>query len=83
MSEKMCSESHESYLKCLIYLQEYQGLQSPRKLTFVVEATEGCNINLGKCAKRVKSTKFVKQILMTYAKILVISKLPKRFTKSS
>jgi hypothetical protein len=25
----------------------------------MVEATEGCNINRGKCAKRVKSTKFV------------------------
>jgi hypothetical protein len=25
----------------------------------MVEATEGCDINQGKCAKRVKSTKFV------------------------
>jgi hypothetical protein len=25
----------------------------------MVETTEGCNINRGKCAKRVKSTKFV------------------------
>jgi hypothetical protein len=36
----------------------------------VVEATEGCDINPGKCAKRAKSTKFVKQILSTYARIL-------------
>jgi hypothetical protein len=49
----------------------------------VVEATEGCDINPGKCAKRAKSTKSVKQILSTYARIPVISKLAKRFTKSS
>jgi hypothetical protein len=40
----------------------------------MVEATEGCNINQGKCAKRVKSTKFVKQILSTCITLLVISK---------
>jgi hypothetical protein len=40
----------------------------------MVEATEGCNINQGKCAKRVKSTKFVKQILSTCVTLLVISK---------
>jgi hypothetical protein len=28
----------------------------------MVEATEGCDINQGKCAKRAKSKKFVKQI---------------------
>jgi hypothetical protein len=32
----------------------------------VVEATEGGNINPGKCAEQAKSTKFVKQILSTY-----------------
>jgi hypothetical protein len=47
----------------------------------MVEATEGCDINLSKCAKRAKSTKFVKQILSTYTRILVISKLAKQFTK--
>jgi hypothetical protein len=49
----------------------------------MVEATKGCDINPGKRAKRAKSTKFVKQILSTYAKILVISKLAKQFTKKS
>jgi hypothetical protein len=43
----------------------------------VVEATEGCDINPGKYAKRAKSTKFMKQILSTYARIPVISKLAK------
>jgi hypothetical protein len=32
----------------------------------MVEATEGCDINQGKCAKRVKSTKFVKQIYIAW-----------------
>jgi hypothetical protein len=41
----------------------------------MVEATEGCNINQGKCAKQVKSTKFMKQILSTCITLLVISKL--------
>jgi hypothetical protein len=49
----------------------------------MVEATEGCDINPGKCVKRAKYTKFVKQILSTYTRIPVISKLAKRFTKSS
>jgi hypothetical protein len=35
MREKMWSESHESYLQWLIFLQEAKGLQTPRKLTFV------------------------------------------------
>jgi hypothetical protein len=43
----------------------------------VVEATYGCDINPGKYAKQEKSTKFVKQILSTYTRIPVISKLAK------
>jgi hypothetical protein len=38
----------------------------------MVEANEGCDINWGRCAKRVKSTKFVKQILSSYTRIVVI-----------
>jgi hypothetical protein len=39
----------------------------------MVEATEGFDINQGKYAERLKSTKFVKQILSTYTRIFVIS----------
>jgi hypothetical protein len=49
----------------------------------VVEATEGCNINPGKCAEQAKSTKLVKQILSTYTAFFVISKLAKQFAKKS
>jgi hypothetical protein len=49
----------------------------------VVEATEGCDINLGKCAKRVKSTIFVKKILPTCITLLEISKLTKNSQKVS
>jgi hypothetical protein len=47
----------------------------------VVEATEGCNINQGKCTKRVKSTKFVKQVLPTCITLLTISKFAKNYQK--
>jgi hypothetical protein len=47
----------------------------------VVEATQGCDINPGKCAKQAKSTKSVKQILSTYARIPMISKSTKQFVK--
>jgi hypothetical protein len=50
-------------------------------LIIVVEATEGCNINQGKCAKRVKSTKFVKQILSTCITLLTISKFAENSQK--
>jgi aconitase B len=43
----------------------------------MVEATEGSNINQGKSAKRVKSTKFVKQILSTCITLFMISKFAK------
>jgi hypothetical protein len=43
----------------------------------VVEATESCDINPDKYAKRAKCTKFVKQIFLTYANFPVISKLVK------
>jgi hypothetical protein len=47
----------------------------------MVEATEGCNINQGKCAKRVKSTKFVKQILSTCDTLFMISKFMNSYQK--
>jgi hypothetical protein len=43
----------------------------------MVQATVGCDINPGKYAKREKSTKFVKQILSTRARVPVNSKLAK------
>jgi hypothetical protein len=45
------------------------------------EATKGCDINHGKRAKRVKSTKFVEQILSTCITLLEISKLAKNSKK--
>jgi hypothetical protein len=47
----------------------------------MVEATKGCDINQGKYAKRVKCTKFMKQILLTYVTLLEISKLTKNSQK--
>jgi hypothetical protein len=47
----------------------------------MVEANEGCDINQGKCAKRVKSTKLVKQILLTCTTLYEISKLAKNSQK--
>jgi hypothetical protein len=49
----------------------------------MVEATEGCDINQGRYAKQVKSTKFVKQILSTYTRIFAISGFAKQSTVSS
>jgi hypothetical protein len=49
----------------------------------MVEATKGCDINRGRYAKRVKSTKFVKQILSTYTTIVVISGFVKQFVAGS
>jgi hypothetical protein len=49
----------------------------------MVEATESCDINRGKYAKRVKSTKFIKQILSTYTTIVVISGFVKQFAAGS
>jgi hypothetical protein len=49
----------------------------------MVEATESCDINRGKYAKIVKSTKFVKQILSTYATIVMISGFAKKFAAGS
>jgi hypothetical protein len=46
----------------------------------LVEATEGCNINQGKCARQVKSTKFVKQILSTRNTLLDF-KIREQFSK--
>jgi hypothetical protein len=45
----------------------------------MVEATKSCDINRGKCANSVKSTKFVKQILLTYTTIIVILGFTKQF----
>jgi hypothetical protein len=49
----------------------------------MVEATESCDINRGRIAKRVKSTKFVKQIWSTYTTIVVISGFAKQFAAGS
>jgi hypothetical protein len=49
----------------------------------MVEATKGCDINQGKYAKRVKSTKFVKQILLTYTRIFMILGFTKQSAASS
>jgi hypothetical protein len=47
----------------------------------MVEATEVCNINQGKGAKRVKSTKFVKQILPTCDTLIMILKSANSYKK--
>jgi hypothetical protein len=49
----------------------------------MVETIEGSDINRGRYAKRVKSTKFVKQILSTYTTIVVISGFVKQSTAGS
>jgi hypothetical protein len=49
----------------------------------MTEATEGCDINQGRYATRVKSTKFVKQILSTYTRIFAISGFVKQSTACS
>jgi hypothetical protein len=49
----------------------------------MVEASKSCDINRGEYVKRVKSTKFVKQILSTYATIVVISRFAKQFAACS
>jgi hypothetical protein len=82
MREKIQNKNHETYFT-MIYSKVIRVI-SPKGLrgsippesqwssNRMVEATEGCNINQGKCANRVKSTKFVEQIFSTYTRILVI-----------
>jgi uncharacterized membrane protein len=51
-------------------------------LKIVVEATEGCSINQGKYAKRVKSTKFENQFCRLASQHLKFSKTCKNFSKA-
>jgi hypothetical protein len=48
----------------------------------MVEATEGCNINQGKYAKRVKSTKFENKFCRLASQHLKFSETCENFSKS-
>jgi hypothetical protein len=48
----------------------------------VVEATEGCSINQGKYAKRVKSTKFENKFCRLASQLLKFSETCENFSKS-
>jgi hypothetical protein len=62
-------------------MKKARGLSEDSQI-IMVEATEGCNINQGKCAKQVKSAKFMKQILPTYDTLFMILKFANNYQKS-
>jgi hypothetical protein len=51
------TEIHEVFSRWICSVEVARG-SGEDSYKIMIEATEGCNINQGKCAKRVKSTKF-------------------------